>query len=530
MRQPAAFGTLRKPRQLKQQYGGQSRGSQTQSLAAPVGGWNVRDPIANMDPLDAVIMDNWFPGTGSVEVRKGWADHVTGIGDQVETLMPYNEIDGTQTLFAIAGGAIYDVTTPGAVGAAAVSGLSNSRWQHVNFTNTSAISYLCAFNGVDAPRYYNGTTWITITAVSAPAITGVTATTLDSPWIFKRRMWMVKADSLSAWYLPVDAVGGAATEFSLYGLFKKGGYLVAGATWTVDGGEGLDDYIVFITSEGEVAVYRGTNPGSDFTVQGVWDLADPIGKKCFLKYGGDLLIINKMGVYPLARALQSAKTDRESAITNKIEGEVTKSAALYKDNFGWQLIHDEENNALMLNVPVSEGSSQVQYCMNTITGAWCRFTGIESNCWDRLGGDVYFGGDGFVGLYGEALNDNGENIVADVQPAYSYFGDRGSLKKFQMVRPIISSNGSPTLLAAMNVDYSLDIPSAPLNFTPSAAGVWDTGLWDAALWGGDLSVLRDWQTVNAIGTSGALRLMCAVNGLEVRFEATDYLYEVGGVI
>ena len=72
--------------------------SQTYSLPAPVGGLNTRDSAANMSELDAVEMMNWFPETNDIRVRRGVEDHVTGLADQVESLMPYNKPDGTQTL------------------------------------------------------------------------------------------------------------------------------------------------------------------------------------------------------------------------------------------------------------------------------------------------------------------------------------------------------------------------------------------------------------------------------------------------
>lgn len=91
MRKPA-FQKAARGRQVASEY----------SLPAPVGGWNARDSVADMDEKDAVKMVNWFPETTDVRVRKGSADHVTGIGAQVESLMPYNSPDGTKTLFAAA--------------------------------------------------------------------------------------------------------------------------------------------------------------------------------------------------------------------------------------------------------------------------------------------------------------------------------------------------------------------------------------------------------------------------------------------
>ena len=95
-------------------------------------------------------------------VRKGQAEHVTGIGSQVESLMVYNEPDGTSTMFCAAGTSFYDVTASGAVGAAVVSGLNNSRWQHNNFTNSGGTTYLTCFNGVDSPQYWDNSSWTAI--------------------------------------------------------------------------------------------------------------------------------------------------------------------------------------------------------------------------------------------------------------------------------------------------------------------------------------------------------------------------------
>ena len=183
------------------------------SLPAPVGGWNARDSLANMAPTDAVTLDNLFPGVSSVGLRGGYQNHVTGITGQVETLMTYNG-GSTDKMFGIAGGNIYDVTTAGVVGAAVVSGLTNSRWEYVNIT-TSGGSYLYAANGVDAPRLYDGSSWTAITGVSTPAITGVTTTSLVVPTLFKNRLWFIQKDTLKAWYLPTASVGGAANVLDL---------------------------------------------------------------------------------------------------------------------------------------------------------------------------------------------------------------------------------------------------------------------------------------------------------------------------
>lgn len=501
-------------------------------IPAPVGGWNARDSIADMNPMDASLLNNWFPTTSDVMLRKGWSEHVTGIGSQVESLMAYSSRTGTNTLFGASGTSFYNVTAAGAVGAAVVTGLSNARWQSTNFTNSGGDSYLCAFNGADSPQYWNGSAWTAITGVSSPAIIGPTTTTLNCPWQHQRRLWFTQNSTLKAWYLPVDSVGGTATALDLSGFARKGGTLVAGATWTLDAGEGVDDYWVAVTSQGEVIVYRGTDPSSAtaWSMVGRWELGKPIGRRCFANYGGDLLYIAEDGVWPLSKALISDRIDPRTAVTDKITTAMNEAATQYGANFGWQLVFFPEAPFILLNVPVSAGSNQQQYVMNTISRSWCRFLNMEANCWAVLNGLLYFGGDTFVGLAWDDFADNDDNIEGDAKQAFNDFGFPGRNKQWTAARPIFASDGTPAIEMVLNVDYDDNEPSGTLSFTPSTYGTWDAAVWDTGVWGGGLSVLRNWQSVSGYGNVAAPRLQVACKGIEVRWQSTQYIYKLGAML
>ncbi len=90
----------------------QHNAARVASLPAPIGGWNVRDSIANMDVLDAVQLTNLFPSVNNVVLRPGYTKHATGLPGQVQTLMGYSS-GTTNELFAVVGTAIYDVTSSG---------------------------------------------------------------------------------------------------------------------------------------------------------------------------------------------------------------------------------------------------------------------------------------------------------------------------------------------------------------------------------------------------------------------------------
>lgn len=501
-----------------------------ESVPAPIGGWNARDSIASMERTDAILLDNWFPTPSDVMLRKGRDNHVTGISGQVESLMPYSTSGGTESLFGAAGTAFYDMTTAGAVGAAVQTGLTNARWQSINFATTAGSFLQCA-NGADSIRLWDGATWEAQTGISARAITGVTTSAIIHLSVHKNRVWMVQKDTLTAWYLPTDAIAGAANPLRLNGVAKKGGYLVAVDTWTIDGGDGVDDYWVAITSEGELIAYKGTDPSaaSTFALHGVWVLGAPIGRRCFLKVGGELLVVTKAGVFPISRVLLSKVVDAKTAITDKITEAMKDAAVLYGDNFGWQLEYYPSGTMLLMNVPIATGSGQHQYVMNTITGAWCRFKDWEANCWAIHKREPYFGGNGVVSKVWSVFDDESANINGNAKTAFNYFRLKQQKKQWTMARPILASNGSPSILIGLNVDFDDNEPSAALTFSPSIYGVWDSSLWDVGIWGGGLSVLRSWQSVNGIGLCAATRLKTASQGIEVRWQSTDFIYKPASI-
>src|SRR3990167_793059 len=113
------------------------------SLPAPVGGWNARDSLADMAEDDAVTLINLVPATTSVLLRSGFSKWSTGYASQVETLMQYSG-STTNKLKAISGGEVFDATAGGAVGAAELTGLSNSRWQYINVATQAGTLSRCA--------------------------------------------------------------------------------------------------------------------------------------------------------------------------------------------------------------------------------------------------------------------------------------------------------------------------------------------------------------------------------------------------
>jgi len=520
---------MRQP--LKTKAPSRNQTSSSISYPAPVGGWNARDALASMKETDAVILDNWFPQTSYVEIRGGYTTHATGTTGNIKTLAVYNALDGVNEMFAYTASGIYDVSSAGAVGASKLA-RTNGKHQYVNFGDGTS-NWLIAVNGVDKPAYYDGTTWTAVDGASTPALTGVTTTTLVNVFVSKGRLYFIQKDSLSFWYLAAGAAGGALTEYDLSSVAKKGGYLVAGATWTIDAGDGSDDRVVFITSQGEAIIYSGTNPSSaaSWSQVGVYELGNPIGYRCFQKYGGDLTIITQNGLFPLSAAVQSAAIDYKLALSFKIERAFNEAARDYKYIWGWETTVFPDRSAMIVNIPQAEDGTHVQYVMNTITKAWCRFTEWDAETFAVFDEELYYSSGTTVYKAWDGAADGTSDVVAYAKQAFTYFRQPGVQKQIKMFRPVLNIDGTLSFLVDIDVDFQDTELAGVATYVPPTAAVWGTSLWGSGLWGAGLTITKQWNSpAQQTGYAFAGKLKIATDSLTVQWMSTDYVYETGGIL
>jgi hypothetical protein len=248
------------------------------------------------------------------------------------------------------------------------------------------------------------------------------------------------------------------------------------------------------------------------------------------KLAGDVLYISQDGLVPLAGSLQSSRVDPRVALTDKIQYAVSSAVTNYGGNYGWSVLYFASENMLILNVPISEGSGQQQYVMNTISRSWCNFTGMAANCWEVFDNSPYFGGDGFVAKAWNGYVDDTSNIEAVAIPAFSDYGATGYNKRWTMTRPIFRANGTPSVLSSMNVDFNIAASTNPISFSPPAFASWDSGIWDSALWGADFNIIQNWQGVSGVGKYGSNQMQIASQGIDVRWVSTDVVFEVGTIL
>jgi hypothetical protein len=311
------------------------------------------------------------------------------------------------------------VSITGTVGAALVSGLNaGAAFSYIQFSATGQQTLLAA-NGVDPVQLYNGTAWGT-----TPAITGLTGNPLNFLWIFQSNIWALQPGSLDAWYLPGSTIGGPISKYPMAPIFKRGGQLIAGGTWTIETSSGNIYQNVFITDQGEIAIFAGTTPALTWSLLGVYQIAPPLGPRCLLQAGGDLAIMTTEGI----TAISQVQTTDEIALQNK---SVTiaiqpawQAAVLARTGLtGWQILEWPLRTMVVVNLPQTTSSPNTQFIGNGRTGAWCRYVGWDAQCFEVGGSNLdqllYGTSDGRV-MQGESGGfDDGKPYTMTIFPSFS---------------------------------------------------------------------------------------------------------------
>jgi hypothetical protein len=108
-------------------------------------------------------------------------------------------------------------------------------------------------------------------------------------------------------------------------------------------------------------------------------------------------------------------------------------------------------------------------------------------------------------------------------------GAAGYNKNVSMVRPIFLTNGTVTPVVSVNVDFQTLQPTSTPSYELNGAQ-WDTFLWDTTPWSSPANVQSEWLGVGGIGKAVTIYMKIASQGQTVQWQATDYLFQLGGVL
>ena len=514
--------------------------AQPYRFPAPINGWVLNENRALSQPGSARILDNWIPTTTGVRVRGGSRKYATiHATEPCESMISFKS-GALELFFAATASVICDITTvidPIIPPTPAVTGRTGGYYSWEQF-GTAGGDYLYAVNGSDAPLLFDGAVWTPITGVSAPAITGVTASELSHVWSFANRLFFVRKGTIEAYFLPVDSIGGAAQSFSLAGVFKRGGALMFGAKWSMDAGDGLDDKCVFVSTEGEVAVYEGTNPGSaaEWRKAGVYQITRPLGPNATISAGGDLLIATEAGMVPLSEAVRRDVAALELGAVSKNISPYWQERAQAITTLPWEAVKIPKTNIMVISQPDTVDPLGSCLVANLQTGAWSRFTGWRTRCLGVFKGKGYYGAeDTCVYAMEEGGSDNGAMYTCTYLGQHDDFGATAMQKTVTQMRPVFQSANPINPQLSAIADYDETLPAPPSSGPDFSLGVWDEGLWDVAFWdSGSTSVAAaQWTAIGATGyvIAPLLQLTFGVTPApRVELVAIDAAFHVGELV
>lgn len=504
------------------------------SFLAPIRGWITSESLALDKPGAASVLENFFPTLRGIRPRGGRLRHAT-VDDGVISLMAWRS--GTNAkIFASDADSIYEVTAPAdpdVQPSAAVSSQTSGFYSSTMFS-TAGGDFLVAVNGSNDHLVYNGSAW----AANDPAITVADSATFSYVWVFKNRLFFIQKDTMYAWCLPVDSLGGAAIQISLSGAFKRGGSLLFGTTWSVDAGDGMDDLCVFISTTGEMVAFAGTDPAdpTEWSQIGTYDIGQPLGPNAHFRAGGDVIIATLDGLIPLSAAKEKDPAALSLAsVTRAIEDEWRAQAVARQSSRAWSCVKWVARNMAIIGLPTVGAVDPYCYVVNLLTGAWAKYTNWDLACSIEVGSLVYFGSpDGGVYIAEAGGTDDGEQYFSTFVGRYDHLKSPASTKTAKMARTTWLYRKPINPRVSCSFNYLPKLPAYPAAASNPSLDLWDVAEWDVGLWDSSTAqqLVTGWESVAGQGFAMAPNIQLTnsyVAPPEAELVSVEVLYEQGGL-
>lgn len=569
-----------------------------QTLPAPTSGWYVGDNQATPPPKTAIVLDNAFPQLDYVRVRGGSQQWTSGLGGPIASLLAWTNGVNSR-MFAVTQGNLYDVSSAGLITSGpALSGLASNYMQGVQFEGYNG-TYLVTTTGADPVHIFDGTGWdrtisdtgtlsnsetvtgLTSTSQMQPGMalsgngipTGATIASVDTPtqitmsapatisgssaltfylnapitgysgaafsfvWQYKGRLYFVDAQTQNVYYLGLASIGGPATLLPLGAFFTFGGYIIAGGTWAIDSTAGAFKACAFLSSEGEVLMYGGDYPGaSNWTLVGSYKISRPLSKYCLMQTGGDLAIMTEDGIVAMSQVMTLDQVALENvAITKPIMPAWRDAVIARAGEPGWQITPWSLQSMAVVNLPKSSTTDYTQYVANMRTGAWCRYTGWDANCFCVCFNSLFYG-DSHGGVWQAETggSDAGATpYTTTIMLGFSQLGAPAVVKHVLLVRPYVQAANPLNPQVTIKIDYDVTIPPAPAPAPLGNEPLWDVAVWDVDVWGGGLLAQSAWVDAQGLGTAISvcyqITTQLGATTPDVRIAAFDVLSESGNI-
>lgn len=542
------------------------RKSQVVSFPAPSAGLISNRNLAVPVQGGAEVLTNFFPAPQGPRLRRGIRRKATlPVDGPVDSLFTY-AVDGRDRIFAAAAGGIWDVTDAQEAYSQAISPATDQiigtdvtdqgigwysiepadnlypatagGWVVVQFA-TAGGEYLIGVNGVDEAFIYDGTSFepLSITFPAPP-----TSSTADFAyvWTYKTRIYFAEKNTLNVWYLPVDQIGGNVTLFPLGGIFPMGGSLLFGQAWSLSSGGdgGLSEQMAIVTTEGEVAIYQGMSPddASDWSKVGVYQIGRPLGKRAWIRAGGDLVIATTIGFIPLSLAI-----DKDKAVlgANSVSApilETWQDMVRDRGDQNWICELFGEGAIVFVAPPPAQSGENTILVTHAETGAWAKFSNWRPTAMETFKGRIYFGST--LGWVQEAMvggSDEGMPYTGSLMPLFNDLGTPTQMKTAKFVRVMRRASYNTPVQAVARFDWNRRFIAAPEAVRIPVGSEWDNGIWDESTWDTERFDFIGKEWISAGGMGGTISVAVQVTSgaqvpLDVEIARIDVTYEIGDIV
>ena len=456
------------------------------TLPAPVGGINLRDSFATMDPSYSPWLINADAENGYVAARPGIINYVSGagVGTHPGSFIALGSFSssplGDYKLYgwyrpsdAFAQSQIIDL----AAGTVAFTTPSKTPSAVTAYSFASHTFFMTNYETNNDNTIFDGSSW------SAVNLTGGLA---PSYFIvgYKGHLYGAGASLAYGWHSTIGGIAGATNAEDLTNFFETKGYIAFIAPFSSADGLTNDVFLAFGSSSGEILVYSGENPGSStWSLRARFKVGKPLGYQAWIPYNNDALLLTETGLVSL-RSLFTTGYSAEinntlSALVDPYWIALVKNQAqnYWNPPFNqWSGVYWPEKKRILIlangamssdlgTYYTTSGNLYTIFSLNLLTNAWSIWQpqpGILSGP-SNVNSLTYFNGKVYLCVGGEVqkiddtvFHDNyydevggvARSYTASITGAYSNLGMPAQVKKVSALELIQSSDFASNKISA----------------------------------------------------------------------------------